>query len=71
MHLHKLVGYIQIFLDLEKDLCYDKYVGAALGSCPLFNGGSNWYIFIKICKFTLDNRETVCYTDNVDIYCVL
>ena len=34
MQLHKLVGYIQKFLDLEKGLCYDKYVGAALGSCP-------------------------------------
>ena len=71
MQLHKLGGYIQMFLDLEKGLCYDKYVGAALGSCPLFAGGSNWYIFIKICKFTLDNRETVCYTIKVDIYCVI
>ena len=71
MQLHKLGGYIQMFLDLEKGLCYDKYVGAALRSGPFFACSCIWYIFIKICKFALDNRETVCYTDNVDIYCVL
>ena len=65
------MNYAQIAIDREDHLCYNKYIGAALGSCPLFDCGSNWYIFIKICKFTLDNRETVCYTDNVDIYCVL